>query len=68
MKHHVPNEHIVCFEEDSNGARLFAHIVGNKRLGLFGGKWPFRDIRHNSWFRGVIVNGLPVVTLERANP
>src|SRR5215207_5502892 len=67
MKHYVPNEHIVCLEEDSNGARLFAHIVGNKRLGLFGGKWPFRDIHHDSWVGRVIVYGLPVVTLERAN-
>src|SRR5215218_6675404 len=44
MKHHVPNEHIVCLEQDSNGARLFAHIVGDKRPGLFGGKRSFRNI------------------------
>src|SRR5215218_5212135 len=67
MKLHVPDEHIACLEEDSNEARLFAQIVGNKRLGLFGGKWPFRDIHHDSWVGRVIVYGLPVVRLERAN-
>src|ERR687889_1226669 len=67
MKLHMPDEHIVCLEEDSNEARLFAHIFGNKRLGLFGGKRPFRDIHHDRWVGGVIVYGLPVVRLERAN-
>src|ERR687894_2883890 len=67
MKLHVPDEHIACLEEDSNGAGLFAHIFGNKRLGLFGGKRPFRDIHHDRWVRGVIVYALPVVRLERAN-
>ena len=67
MKLHVPNEHIVCLEENSDEARLFAYIFGNKRLGLFGYKWPFRDIHHDSWVRGVIVYALPVVGLERAN-
>src|SRR5918994_670200 len=67
MKLHVPNEHIVWLEEDSNGAGLFTHTVSNKRLGLFGGKWPFGDIRHDSWVGGVIVYGLPVVGLEGAN-
>jgi hypothetical protein len=67
MKLHVPDEQIVCIEEDSNEVRLFAHIVGNKRLGLFEGEWPFRDIHHDSWVGGVIVYGLPVVRLEIAN-
>lgn len=66
MKHHVSNEPIGCLEEDSNGARLFAYILGNKRLGLFGGKGPFRDIPHDSWVGRVLVDGLPVITLERA--
>src|ERR687894_2224988 len=49
MKHHVPNERIVCLENDSKGARLFAHIFFNERLCLFGGKRPFRNVRHDSW-------------------
>ena len=67
MKLHVPDEQIVCIQEDSNEVRLFAHIVGNKRLGLLEGEWPFGDIHHDSWVGRVIVYGLPVVTLERAN-
>src|ERR671916_1343642 len=55
MKLHVPDEQIVCIEEDNNEVRLFAHIVGNKRLGLFEGEWPFRDIHHDSWVGRVIV-------------
>ena len=67
MKLHVPDEQIVCIEEDSNEVRLFAHIVGNKRLGLFEGERPFRDIHHDSRVGRVIVYSLPVVTLKRAN-
>jgi hypothetical protein len=67
MKHHVPDEQIVFLEEDSNSARLFAHIVGNKRLGLFGDKGPLRDIHHDGCVGRVIVYGLAVVTLETAN-
>jgi hypothetical protein len=59
MKQLVPDEQIGCFEEDNNEARLFAAIFGERRLGWFGGKWPFRDLQHYGGVGRLIVNGSP---------
>jgi hypothetical protein len=63
----MPNEQIGCLEEDSNGARVFARTLRYKRLGLFRGKSPFRDLHHDIRVGRVIVDGLPVTTPESAN-